>query len=73
MNRFGIVAFAGGGKVFANGNLSLDDLKPNYGVGGRYFFDTAKGLSVRLDYGVGEKKANEKRQSGFYISLAEAF
>jgi len=38
-----------------------------------YFFDTAKGLSVRLDYGVGEKKANEKRQSGFYISLAEAF
>lgn len=73
MNRFGIVAFAGGGKVFANDNLSLDDLKPNYGVGGRYFFDTAKGLSVRLDYGVGEKKANEKRQSGFYISLAEAF
>lgn len=73
MNRFGIVAFAGGGKVFANGNFSLNDLKPNYGVGGRYFFDTAKGLSVRVDYGVGEKKANEKRQSGFYISLAEAF
>ena len=73
MNRFGIAAFAGGGKVFANGNFSLNDLKPNYGVGGRYFFDTAKGLSVRLDYGVGEKKANEKRQSGFYISLAEAF
>ena len=73
MNRFGIVAFAGGGKVFSNGNLSLDDLKPNYGLGGRYFFDTAKGLSVRIDYGVGEKKGNEKRQSGFYISLAEAF
>lgn len=73
MNRFGVVAFAGGGKVFANGNLSLHDLKPNYGVGGRYFFDTAKGLSVRLDYGVGEKRMNEKRQSGFYISLAEAF
>lgn len=73
MNRFGIVAFAGGGKVFSNGNLSFDDLKPNYGLGGRYFFDTAKGLSIRLDYGVGEKKTNEKRQSGFYISLAEAF
>jgi len=73
MNRFGIVAFAGGGKVFANGNLSLHDLKPDYGFGGRYFFDTAKGLSVRLDYGVGEKKAGEKRQSGVYISLAEAF
>jgi outer membrane protein assembly factor BamA len=73
MNRFGIVAFAGGGKVFANGSFSLHDLKPDYGFGGRYFFDTAKGLSVRLDYGVGEKKAGEKRQSGMYISLAEAF
>jgi outer membrane protein assembly factor BamA len=73
MNRFGIVAFAGAGKVFANGKLSLTDLKPNYGVGGRYFFDAAKGLSIRLDYGVGEQRPNEKRQSGFYISLAEAF
>ena len=73
MNRFGIVAFAGGGKVFANGNFSLQNLKPNYGLGGRYFFDTAKGLSVRVDYGMGEKIAGEKRQSGFYISLAEAF
>lgn len=73
MNRFGLVAFAGGGKVFAKGNFSLHNLKPNYGFGGRYFFDTAKGLSVRLDYGIGEKKTNEKRQSGMYISLAEAF
>ncbi|WP_113654491.1 BamA/TamA family outer membrane protein [Pedobacter namyangjuensis] len=73
MNRFGIVAFAGSGKVFGNSNFNLQDLKPNYGVGGRYFFDTAKGLSVRLDYGVGEKKPNEKRQNGVYISLAEAF
>lgn len=73
MNRFGIVAFAGSGKVFGNNDFNLQDLKPNYGFGGRYFFDTAKGLSVRLDYGIGEKKLNEKRQNGFYISLAEAF
>jgi len=73
MNRFGIVAFAGAGKVFNNDDVNLKSLKPNFGVGGRYFFDTAKGLSVRIDYGVGEKLANEKRQSGFYISLAEAF
>ncbi|MEJ5994796.1 BamA/TamA family outer membrane protein [Pedobacter sp. Du54] len=72
-NRFGVVAFAGAGKVFSNGHFSLNELKPNYGLGGRYFFDTAKGLSIRLDYGVGEKKTNEDRQSGFYISLAEAF
>jgi len=73
MNRFGIVAFAGAGKVFNNDNANLKSLKPNFGFGGRYFFDTAKGLSVRVDYGAGEKLANEKRQSGFYISLAEAF
>ncbi|RYG20573.1 MAG: polymerase, partial [Chitinophagaceae bacterium] len=72
-NRFGLVAFAGAGRVFSNGNFSLNDLKPNYGVGGRYFFDPAKGLSVRLDYGIGEKRPNEDRQRGFYIGLAEAF
>ncbi|PWS30949.1 BamA/TamA family outer membrane protein [Pedobacter paludis] len=73
MNRFGVVGFVGVGKVFDNGNFDFKSMKPNYGFGGRYFFDTAKGLSVRVDYGIGEKLANEKRQSGFYISLAEAF
>jgi outer membrane protein assembly factor BamA len=72
-NRFGLVAFAGAGRVFANGDFSLKYFKPTYGGGGRYFFDPAKGLSVRLDYGIGEKPPHEKRQSGFYISLAEAF
>ena len=72
-NRFGLVAFAGGGQVFDNGEFTLKSLKPSYGAGGRYFFDPEKGLSVRLDYGVGEKRPNEKRQTGFYISLAEAF
>lgn len=73
IERLGLVAFVGAGKVFANRHTNLKDLKPNYGFGGRYFFDPAKGLSIRLDYGVGEKRPNEKRQSGMYISLAEAF
>jgi len=73
MNRFGVVAFAGTGKVFENNNFSLNNLKPNYGFGARYFFDPAKGLSLRVDYGFGEKKDNEKRQKGMYIGLAEAF
>ncbi len=73
MERLGVVAFLGAGKVFANNETILKDFKPNYGIGGRYFFDPAKGLSVRLDYGIGEKRANEDRQSGFYISFAEAF
>lgn len=73
MERLGMVVFGGGGKVFSNKQSPLKDLKPNCGLGGRYFFDPGKGLSVRLDYGVGEKRPNEKRQSSFYISFAEAF
>jgi len=72
-NRFGLAAFAGTGQVFDNGDLGIKSFKPSYGAGGRYFFDPEKGLSVRVDYGIGEKRANEKRQTGFYISLAEAF
>lgn len=72
-NRFGAVVFGGGGQVFSNREFALGNLKPSFGVGGRYFFDPEKGLSMRLDYGIGEKRANEKRQTGFYISLAEAF
>lgn len=72
-NRFGAVVFGGTGQVFENGGFAAKNFKPSYGAGGRYFFDPEKGLSVRLDYGIGEKRANEKRQTGFYISLAEAF
>lgn len=72
-NRFGVAAFAGAGRVFANGDFSLKQFKPSIGGGMRYFFDPAKGLSVRADYGIGEKRPNEARQSGFYLSLAEAF
>jgi outer membrane protein assembly factor BamA len=72
-NRFGAVIFAGGGRVFANGDFSFKQFKPSVGGGMRYFFDPAKGLSVRADYGIGEKRPNEARQSGFYLSLAEAF
>jgi outer membrane protein assembly factor BamA len=72
-NKFGAVIFAGGGRVFNNGDFSFKQFKPSYGAGGRYFFDPAKGLSIRMDYGIGEKRPNEARQSGLYISLAEAF
>jgi hypothetical protein len=71
-DRIGIVGFAGTGTVFKN-SFSFNQLKPNYGGGMRYFFDTEKGLSMRIDYGIGEKPAGEKRQQGFYLSLGEAF
>lgn len=71
-NRIGIVGFLGTGEV-AHGDFSINALKPNYGGGLRYFFDTEKGLSIRADYGIGEKVAGEARQSGFYIGLGQAF
>jgi hypothetical protein len=71
-DRIGIVGFLGTGEVFHT-TFSLPQLKPDYGGGLRYFFDVEKGLSVRLDYGVGQKPAGESRESGFYIGLGEAF
>lgn len=71
-DRIGIVGFAGTGEV-AHGAFSLNALKPNYGGGLRYFFDTEKGLSIRADYGIGQKPVGEARQSGFYIGLGQAF
>jgi hypothetical protein len=71
-DRFGVVGFAGTGTVFHD-SFNTDLLKPNYGGGLRYFFDVEKGLSIRLDYGVGEQRPGESRQSGFYIGLGEAF
>jgi hypothetical protein len=71
-DRIGLDGFAGTGTVFRN-SLNLDDLKPDYGGGIRYFFDVEKGLTIRLDYGFGEKRPAENRLSGFYLSLGEAF
>jgi len=71
-DRIGIVGFLGTGEV-AHNMFSINGLKPDYGGGVRYFFDTEKGLSIRADYGVGEKVAGEPRQSGFYIGLGQAF
>ncbi|MGV8880092.1 MAG: polymerase [Sphingobacteriaceae bacterium] len=71
-DRLAVVGFGGTGTVFQN-DFKLRELKPNYGGGFRYFFDVEKGLGVRLDYGIGEKRKNEERQKGFYISFSEAF
>jgi hypothetical protein len=71
-DRIGIVGFMATGEV-AHGAFSLNALKPNYGGGLRYFFDTEKGLSIRADYGIGQKPVGEARQSGFYIGLGQAF
>lgn len=71
-NSFGLAAFLGTGEVFHTG-FSLAQLQPNYGGGVRYFFDVQKGLAIRIDYGVGAKPAGEKRISGLYVALGQAF
>jgi hypothetical protein len=71
-DRFGLVGFLGAGEV-AHDGFTAAALKPNYGGGFRYFFDTEKGLSIRMDYGLGEKPAGESREQGFYVALGEAF
>lgn len=71
--RFGVVGFASAGNVYSAGNFKLIQMKPGIGGGFRYFFDIERGLSVRMDYAVGEQNPGEKRQSGFYFSLGEAF
>ena len=71
--RFGFVGFAGTGTVYSHGGFTIADLKPTIGGGFRYFFDIEKGLSVRMDYALGEKRQDEERQKGFYLSLGESF
>lgn len=71
--RFGATAFLAGGTVYGNRNLSVKNIKPAIGAGLRYFYDIDRGLSIRADYAIGEKRPGEKRQNGFYLSLAEAF
>jgi len=69
----GIAAFGGGGTTYGLARLPAPFLKPPYGLGVRYFLDPERGLSLLLDYGIGEKPPGERRINGFYFSLGEAF
>lgn len=73
LDRIILAAFAGFGTVYQNNGFETSGIKPNYGFGGRYLFDPAGRLSIRLDLGFGEKPAGEERFKGFYLSFAEAF
>ncbi|GAB3930033.1 BamA/TamA family outer membrane protein [Mucilaginibacter myungsuensis] len=71
-DRFALAGFAGAGTVYQL-NIFEPRLKPNAGGGVRYFFDVQKGLTLRADYGIGQRVAGEVRQSGFYFALGESF
>ncbi len=70
--RIGLAAFAATGTVY-NDEIDLSRLKFSFGSGIRYFFNIDHGANIRFDYAIGEKRSGEQRQSGFYISLGQAF
>ncbi|OYD43768.1 BamA/TamA family outer membrane protein [Sphingobacterium cellulitidis] len=69
--RIGINGFLGTGSTFSKQH----DLRlvPSFGAGLRYFFSLEHNSSIRFDYAYGEQRPGEKRQSGFYLSISEAF
>ena len=69
--RIGINAFLGTGSTFSKQHDMR--LIPSYGAGLRYFFSLEHNSSIRFDYAFGEQRPGEKRQSGFYLSISEAF
>lgn len=65
--RNGVTLWLGGGSVFSRfGELRMDRILPNYGIGYRWEFK--KDVNVRLDYGFGKSG-----QSGFLFNINEAF
>jgi hypothetical protein len=70
--RIGFAAFVGAGTAYSK-KFDFSELKPTYGGGFRYFFDLEHNSSIRIDYGIGEKRPGEPRQTAFYLSLGEAF
>lgn len=69
--RFGLSGFVGTGTTFSKEHKAR--FIPTYGAGLRYFFSIEHASSIRLDYAFGEKRRGEERQSGFYLSISEAF
>ncbi|UIR55110.1 outer membrane protein assembly factor [Sphingobacterium sp. SRCM116780] len=69
--RFGVTGFVGLGSVFSKEYNAR--FVPSYGGGLRYFFSLEHNSNIRIDYAFGEQRPGEKRQSGFYLSLSEAF
>ncbi len=70
--RIGIALFGSAGTVYPK-NIDISRLKFSYGSGVHYFFNLEHDASIRMDYAIGERTKGEARQSGFYLSLGQAF
>jgi len=69
--RIGVTGFVGTGSTFSKQHDVR--LIPSFGGGLRYFFSLEHNSTIRFDYAYGEQRPGEKRQSGFYLSISEAF
>ncbi len=67
--RWGLVAFAGGGRVDDSfGNHGEGETIPSYGVGLRWMVLESKRINVRVDYA-----RSNNGNSAWYLSVSEAF
>jgi hypothetical protein len=66
--RFGFVAFAGGGfSDRAYTDIRDDEMIPSYGVGARWMVMKAQRINMRIDY------ARSDSQDAWYLAVSEAF
>jgi len=67
--RWGVVAFAGAGRVDDSfGRLGEDETIPSYGLGLRFMVLESQRINVRLDYA-----RSDKGNEAWYLSVTEAF
>jgi hypothetical protein len=67
--RWGLVGFAGAGRIYDSFGLNGgDDTVPSYGAGIRFMVLESQRINVRVDYA-----RSEKGNEGWYLSVTEAF
>ncbi len=75
--RLGLVGFIGGAQVFRKpSNFKGTEFNLAVGTGLRILFNPESRVNIRIDYAVGLSpgpEGHDKRQSGFYFYLGEAF
>jgi hemolysin activation/secretion protein len=66
--RWGLVGFAGGGRIDNNfSEVEVNDIIPSYGVGIRFMVLKSKRINIRLDYG------RSDNSDAIHLSVGEAF
>ncbi len=72
IERMAVTAFIGNGATTPR-DWNINQFRTSYGAGLRYFFDVKQRSTIRLDYAITQRLLGEKRQTGVYVTLGEAF